>query len=110
MLQDTCVFNVASVSIEPGSPLLGKYPHCWRTFLPSRNANIVASALAQPFSSMRSECVCMRGVSGMCVCGRVSKYNRTIIYSAIWTSRLEGQTGICFNYLLLVSAASVTQA
>lgn len=64
----------------------------------------------QPFSSMRSECVCMRGVSGACACGRVSKYNHTIIYSAIWSSRLEGQTGIRFNYLLLVSAASVTQA
>lgn len=52
----------------------------------------------------------MRGMSGMCACGRVSKYNRTIIYSAIWSSRLGRQTGIRFNYLLLVSAASVTQA
>ena len=39
----------------------------------------------------------------------VFKYNRTIIYSAIWSSRLERETGICFNYLL-VSASSVTQA
>lgn len=39
----------------------------------------------------------------------VFEYNRTIIYSAIWSSRLERETGICFNYLL-VSASSVTQA
>lgn len=50
---------------------------------------------------------CVRGHVGVrCV----FKYNRTIIYSAIWSSRLERETGICFNYLLLVSASSVTQA
>lgn len=46
-------------------------------------------------------------VCGACVpaCVRVYIYNRTIIYSAIWSSIVERETGICFNYLLPVGVS-----
>lgn len=105
MLEDTCAFDVPSVDTDRAAP----YWENTRTMLENIPFSLVtATWLLQQLT--RSECVCMRGVSGICACGWVSKGNRTIIYSAIWSSRLERQTGICFNYLLLVSAASVTQA
>lgn len=73
---------------------------------------MVASVFdSQPFSSMWERVCVHESVSGVSAWARrrVLKYNRTIIYSAIWSSRLERETGICFNYLL-VSASSVTQA